>query len=169
MQKFLFIALLFKLVITNEQENNSTLSLNENNLKDLDPKNSTNIDDNLNDLYFKNFTNIEHNNQDDLTEELKILESENDEKDENIIESADDQSYNSTEDWDKIYSTEIEPDEDGIEKLINSAENIDNRDVLKLEEKDKSLLNEWKNLTSNFEPAEMLTFSIDQNEKEVIN
>jgi hypothetical protein len=76
---------------------------------------------------------------------------------------------NNAEAWEKIFNEEIEKEEEHNEELIHNAETLtqknENHDSEDMEK--KKALKEWEDLISGFEPAEMLTFEIGENDKEV--
>ena len=116
-----------------------------------------------------------------LSNDSNLINSEKSEAEGQTIQSIDDDvlnQYNSTEAWEKLYNQEIEDEEEQNQELIRKAENLDNTENKENKEKkefeksitvDQESKLEWEKNLSDFEPAEMLTFEIVEDEKEVNN
>lgn len=78
-----------------------------------------------------------------------------------------DDNYNNTEVWEQLYKDTLDQEDDNINtELIKEAEKIK---IPEHKMSNEDLLNkvEWEKKVSDFEPAEMLTFMIDEEDNEV--
>jgi hypothetical protein len=126
-----------------------------------------------NKLQEKEFSHEDLNN----IQKTNKVNTENNSKDENepindnneiSIESPSGEEYNTTEAWEKLYNQEIDPEEEDNQVLVREAEKVDvHPDGKDPQTEDEDVVKDWEKKLSDFEPAEMLTFAIEEDQKEV--